>query len=90
MINPEKDISNLDFPIANVVRQALYQLTEDNRRKLLGQSTEDEFISLRVDVYLEELEAAMHAGYDELGAKEIALNACLYQIKEDDGAVLEA
>lgn len=90
MNDTDKDISNLDFPIAPVIREALSDLPPGRKKEVLDQLTEDEFVSERVDIYLFELEAAMHAGYDELGAKEIALRECLHPIREDDGEVLEA
>ena len=90
MINPDKDISNLDFPVAGIVREALHSLSLQQKQELFNTQTEDEFVSSRVDVYLHELEAAMHSGYDELGAKEIALKECLHGITGDDGEVLEA
>lgn len=90
MNDTDKDISNLDFPIASVIREALTDLTSNQKKEILGQLTEDEFVSARVDIYLSELEAAMLAGYDELGAKEIALRECLHPIREDDGEVFEA
>ncbi len=89
MIDPNKDISNLDFPIAHVLRQALSDLPGEKRDEFLKSTTVDEFISHRVDIYLQSLEAAMHAGYDESGAKEIALNDCLHGLIQDDGEVLE-
>lgn len=67
------DISNLDVPQAQTIRQALDDLPQDKRSALLEKLTVPEFISLRVDIYLEQLEQAMHAGFDELGAKEIAM-----------------
>ena len=78
------EISNLDFPVSRVIRAALHDLTEEHQKSLLGNMTEDEFISHRVDVYLEALETAMHNGYDEAGAKEIALKECLAGISEAD------
>lgn len=90
MIDPENDISNLDFPIAGIVRESLSSLSIEEKQKLLNSQAEDEFVSHRVDVYLHELEVSMHAGYDELGAKEIALKECLHGITWDDGEVLEA
>lgn len=89
MIDPDKEISNLDFPIANVIRQALSDLPLENQDQFLKSTTVDEFISHRVDVYLLSLEGAMHAGYDESGAKETALNDCLHGLIQDDGEVLE-
>lgn len=89
MIYPDKDISNLDFPIAHVIRQALSDLTNEKRTELLKSTTVDEFISHRIDTYLQSLEAAMHAGYDESGAKEIALYDCLHGLNQNDGEVLE-
>jgi len=68
------DISNGDVPQAQTIRQALDDLPDDKRSALLERLTVQEFISLRVDTYLQQLEQAMHAGYDELGAKEMAMN----------------
>jgi hypothetical protein len=90
MVTPENDISNLDFPIANVIKETLSTLSADRLKTILGSLTEDEFISHRADIYLQELESAMHSGYDELGAKEIALRECLHGLTEDDGEFLEA
>lgn len=90
MNDPEKDIFNLDFPIAHIIREALSDLPADKKKEILGSLTENEFISQGVDVYLQELETAMHGGYDELGAKEIALRECLHGMGEDDGEVFEA
>ena len=90
MNNTDKDISNLDFPIAHVIREALSDLPQEQKNEVLGKDTEDEFVSQQVDVYLQELETAMHAGYDELGVKEIALQECLRAIRENDGKVFEA
>lgn len=90
MNDPEKDISNLDFPIARIIREALSDLPAEKKKEVLGSLTENEFISQGVDVYLQELETAMHGGYDELGAKEIALGECLHAMREDDGEVFEA
>ena len=85
MEDQQNEISNLDFPISNIIREALHDLPEQNQSLLLGSISEAEFISHRVDIYLEEIEAAMHYGFDELGAKEIALRECLAGISEDDG-----
>ncbi len=89
MIDPDKDISNLNFPVAHVIRQALSDLTNEKRAEILKSITDDELISHRVDIYLQSLEAAMHAGYDESGAKEIALKECLHGLIQNDGEVLE-
>ena len=78
------EISNLDFPVSRVISAALKDLSEEHRTSILGQMTEDEFISHRVDIYLEALETAMHNGYDEAGAKEIALKECLAGISDAD------
>lgn len=85
MEDQENEISNLDFPISRVIREALNDLAEQKQRDILGEMTEDEFISHRVDIYLQEIETAMHNGFDELGSKEIALRECLAGISEDDG-----
>lgn len=77
MDDSKNEISNLDFPIAQVVRDALHTLREEERQDVLEGMNEDEFISLRVDTYLAELENAMHVGLDEMESKEIALKECL-------------
>lgn len=77
MENSEYEISNLDLPIAQVIKEALNDLTREAQQELLGAMSHDEFISHRVDIYLEAIETSMHNGYDELGAKEIALRECL-------------
>lgn len=89
MIYPSNDISNLDLPVAKVIRQALSDLPSALQRTLLQLSSADELISHRVDIYLQSLEDAMHAGFDETGAKEIALKDCLHGLMSDDGEVLE-
>jgi hypothetical protein len=82
MIDPDKDISNLDFPVSHVIREALRDLPEERRQEVLGPMNEDDFIIHRVDIYLKDLETAMHTGYDELGANEIALKECLAGLVE--------
>lgn len=67
------EISNLDFPVATTIRQALHQHNDVAQALLREQMSEDEFVSHRVDIYLQTLEIAMHAGLEEAGAKEIAL-----------------
>jgi len=83
-MNNSNEIPNLDFPVSHVIRAALKDLSEEHRKSILGTMTEDEFISHRVDTYLEALETAMHNSYDETGAKEIALKECLAGINEAD------
>jgi hypothetical protein len=83
-MNNANEISNLDFPVSRVIRAALQDLPEEQQKTILGRMTEDEFVSHRVDVYLQSLETAMHNGYDETGAKEIALKECLAGINEAD------
>lgn len=83
-MSDSNEIPNLDFPISYAIHASLHDLTEEQRKTILGRMTEDEFISHRVDVYLEALETAMHSGYDEAGAKEIALKECLDGINEVD------
>lgn len=83
-MNNSNEISNLDFPVSHAIRAALYDLVQEQQKTILGRMTEDEFISHRVDVYIEALETAMHSGYDEAGAKEIALKECLAGISEAD------
>jgi hypothetical protein len=84
-----EEISNLDLPISKVIREALHDLQSQKQsellKELLGEMTDDEFVSNRVDFYLTEIEAAMHNGFDEMGAKEIALKECLAGLIEDNG-----
>lgn len=75
MITPQ--ISNLDFPVAALIRKCLHQLQAAQQAALLEKMSEDEFIMHRVDIYLESLECAQHAGLDESGATEVALQDCL-------------
>jgi hypothetical protein len=79
------EISNLDLPISKVIREAMHDLPAQKQNELFGEITEDEFVSHRVEIYLTEIEAAMHNGFDEMGAKEIALRECLAGLIEDNG-----
>jgi hypothetical protein len=85
MMEKHDEISNLDLPISKVIREALHDLQSQKQKELLGEMTVDEFVSHRVDIYLTEIEAAMHNGFDELGAKEIALKHCMARLIEDNG-----
>lgn len=85
MEKSENEISNLDLPVAQVIREALNDLTPDAQREILGPMSPDDFTSHRVDIFLEEVETAMHNGFDELGAKEIALRECLTGLVQDNG-----
>ncbi len=76
------EISNLDFPVASIIRELLHESPSEIRMELFDGKTEDQFISDRVDIYLQELEQAMHQGIDELGAKEIAWKECLVGIEK--------
>lgn len=90
LMNSGKEISNLEFPIAKVIRQELTEAPSVIREEILQTLSEDDFVSQQVDIYLQELETAMHAGYDELGAKEIAIQECLRAIRKNNGEVFEA
>lgn len=85
MENSENEISNLDLPVALVIREALSHLPTELTKELQGTLTEDEFVSLRVDIYLQEIETAMHNGLEELGAREMALQECLAGLVHDNG-----
>jgi hypothetical protein len=85
MMEKHEEISSLDLPISKVIRETLQDLVEPRQKELLGEMTDDEFVSHRVDIYLTEIEAAMHNGFDEMGAKEIALRECLAGLIEDNG-----
>lgn len=84
-MNHSEQIPNLALPIATAIRNEVRDLTSEQKVIVFEGLTEDEFIGHRVDIYLRELEIAMQNGYDELGAKEIALKECLAGIIEDYG-----
>ena len=73
MIKPEDDISNLDLPIAQIIRQALADLSPEKRKAILSSMTEDEFVSHCVDIFLAELETAMHQGHEVYIRKRLLL-----------------
>lgn len=78
------DISNLHLPIAAIILTQLNELSPNRKHEVLDGETEENFVSDRVDIFLEELDSALLAGYDEMGAKEIALKACLDRITDSD------
>ncbi len=77
------DIPNLHLPIAAVILTQLNDLSPNRKHEVLEGQTEEDFVSDRVDIFLEELEFALLAGYDESGAKEIALKVCLEGISDE-------
>ncbi len=77
------DIPNLHLPIAAVILTQLNELSPNRKHEVLKGQLEDDFISDRVDIFLEELDSALLAGYQEMGAKEIALKACLDGITDE-------
>lgn len=77
------DIPNLHLPIATVILTQLNELTPNRKHEVLDGETEDDFVSDRVDIFLEELDCALLVGCDELAAKEIALQACLAGISDE-------
>lgn len=72
-MKPIIDISNLDMPVAAVLRQALTDLPTEMRSEVLEKMSEPEFVHYRVGVYLDEIERALLAGYTPAGAEELAL-----------------
>ncbi len=78
------DIPNLHLPIAAIILTQLNELSPNRKHEVLDGETEENFVSDRVDIFLEELDNALLAGYDEMGAKEIALKACLDGITDSD------
>lgn len=78
------DIPNLQLPVATVIHAQWETLSAARKQQLLEGQTEEDFLSARMDILLEELENALLCGYDELGAKEVALQACLTGITETD------
>lgn len=82
MTNPQHDILNRHLPIARAISDALHMLPDATRTELLDTLSENEFISERVDIYLAEWEKSIRAGFDELGAKEIAWKECTAGIVE--------
>lgn len=77
----KQEISNLDLPFANLIRELLHALPTEKRSTVMGEMSEDEFISDRVDIYLNELSAALHAGLDEIGAIEVAKSESLKDLQ---------
>ncbi|HNP94100.1 MAG TPA: hypothetical protein PKJ63_00680 [Cyclobacteriaceae bacterium] len=77
------DIPNLHLPIAAIILAQLNGLSPNRKHEVLNGHSEDDFVSDRVDIFLEELDSALLAGYDELGAKELALKACLDGIADE-------
>lgn len=71
------DISKLNLPLVQTIRAAWQKLPEDERNTLLNKLSEQEFISHRVNIYLEQLQQAMHAGLSEQAAKEIAITEAM-------------
>lgn len=90
MKQPTIDIHNIDLPLAAIIREALHDLTAQQKATLLAGEYENDFVSHRVDLYLQAWEDAIQAGYDELGAKEIALAECLTGITSSDGDIFKA
>lgn len=71
------EIDNLKLPIANRIRLALTDCSEDRKTELFENMSEEEFISHRVDVYLSVLIPAIQSNtYGPTGAEEIAWNEC--------------
>ncbi|NOS93043.1 MAG: hypothetical protein HOP30_14060 [Cyclobacteriaceae bacterium] len=77
------DIPNLHLPIAAVILTQLNDLSPNRKHEVLEGQTEEDFVSDRVDIFLEELDSALLASYGEMGAKEIALKACLDGITDE-------
>lgn len=77
------DIPNLHLPIATIILAQFNELSPNRKHEILNGQPEDDFISDRVDIFLEELDSALLAGYGEMGAKEIALKACLDGITDE-------
>lgn len=72
------DIPNADVPVASKIREALSTLSLERKAEVLEKMTEEEFIDHRVDVFMDELERALHSNnYTPAGAEEIALQECM-------------
>lgn len=86
-MDPNLEISNLDLPIAKRIKEVFNTLSVENKKEVLEAMTEDEFISHRVDIYLEEYSRAATSGfYSRSGVEEIAVNESmgdLMHIEED-------
>ncbi|MBL7840157.1 MAG: hypothetical protein JNJ75_08470 [Cyclobacteriaceae bacterium] len=71
------EIDNLKLPIANRIRLALSDCSEEKKAELFENMNEDEFISYRVDVYLSVLIPAIQSNsYPPTGAEEVAWHEC--------------
>lgn len=70
-------IQNLDTDIAVIIREALNSLNETEQKTVVGDLTEDEFVSSRVDVYFRQHATCTMTGYTELGAHEESIKEAL-------------
>ncbi len=78
MTKPIIDFSNLDMPVAVIIRDALSSLAQQAKTCILESMSEDEFIEHRVDIYLQQVESAFITGNSTpSGAEEYALDECL-------------
>jgi len=78
MNKPIIDFPNLEMPIAYRIREALAALSVEQKSELLEKMTENEFIEHRVDIFLEQVEAAFITGkFTPGGAEEYALHECM-------------
>ncbi len=72
------DIPNACLPVAVKIREALEKCTPEYKRELLEGMTETEFVDHRVDIFLDELERAIHSSnYTPAGAEEISMREAI-------------
>lgn len=80
------DIPNKDLPIAQVIRESLTDCHISVRTEVLAGMSEEEFIDHRVDIFLQSLETALHAGFHPSGAEEIAFQECMVGLVNTSGS----
>lgn len=83
------DIPNKELPIAQVIRESLTDCPKTIKNEVLAGMSEEEFIDHRVNIFLQSLETALHAGFHPSGAEEIAFQECmagLINTSESEGA----
>lgn len=77
-MKPIIDIPNKSLPAAKRIREGLKKLSAKEKKEILEEMTEEEFIDYRVDVFLDQLEMALLSkAYSPAGAEEIAYHECM-------------
>lgn len=77
-MKPIIDIPNKKLSVAQRIREALKKLSAEEKKEILEEMTEEEFIDHRVNVFIDQLEMALLSHqYSSAGAEEIAYLECM-------------